>query len=94
MTTLLPTPKVAAGGATGILTGLIFYELDKRFQITVAPEEAVFISTAIGLIVQWFAPHSEPTPEQKEKILADQCPSEPKQPNLSTTQWADPTTPL
>jgi len=65
---LLPTPKVATGGLTGILTGFIIYELTNRFHITIAPEEAVFLSTILAFAASYFAPHSDPTPEQIKEI--------------------------
>jgi hypothetical protein len=66
--TLTPTPKVATGGATGIVTAFVLYELSNRFHITLAPEESSFITTAFIFLASYFAPHSAPTPEQIAQI--------------------------
>ena len=68
----LPTPKVATGGATGIITAFVFYELSNRFHITLAPEEASFITTILAFASSYLAPHSDPTPEQVKQIIKDQ----------------------
>jgi hypothetical protein len=77
---ILPTPKVATGGITGILTGFIIYELTQRFHITIAPEEAAFLTATLSFASSYFAPHSDPTPAQVAEIKQQ--------------QYAYPTTPL
>jgi len=69
----VPTPKVATGGATGIVTAFVLYELSNRFNITLAPEEASFITTILAFIASYLAPHSQPTPQQVAEIKS-QCP--------------------
>jgi hypothetical protein len=75
---ILPTPKVATGGLTGILTGFIIYELTNRFHLTIAPEEAVFISTVLAFASSYLAPHSDPTAAQvadiKQQVAKDALP--------------------
>lgn len=58
--TIAPSNKIATSGATGILTAFIIYELTNRFHITIAPEEASFITFLLSFIAGYFTPHSQP----------------------------------
>ena len=87
MQSIVPTPKVATGGITGIVAAFIFYELSTRFHLTIAPEESSFITTILAFAASYLAPHSQPTPEQVDEI---------KQQHTAEMhpEYADPTTPL
>jgi len=65
---IIPTPKVVTGGAAGIVTAFVLYELSNRCHITLAPEEASFITTILAFVASYLAPHSNPTPEQVAEI--------------------------
>lgn len=67
---LVPTPKVAAGGAIGVITAFIMFELSHRFNVTLAPEESSFLTFFLMFVASYFAPRSAPTPEQIAQIKA------------------------
>ncbi len=83
------TPKVATGALAGAVSVILVWIITK-FGIEVPPEIASAFTTVVSAASSWFAPRSDPTPEDVTKILQTHA----NQQQINTTQWADPTTPL
>ncbi len=83
------TPKVATGALAGAVSVIVVWIIT-QFGVTIPPEIASAFTTVISACSAYFAPRSEPTSEDVTKILKTHS----DQQQASTTQWADPTTPL
>jgi hypothetical protein len=63
------TPKTAAAGIGGAITGTLIWILGDGFHIQVSAEHGAYLATIVAFICAYLAPNSDPTPEQVEKIL-------------------------
>ncbi len=83
------TTKVATGALAGAVSVIVVWLITK-FGVEVPPEIASAFTTVISALAGYFAPRSDPTPEDVTKILQTHA----NQQNINSVQWADPTTPL
>jgi hypothetical protein len=63
------TPKTAATGISGAFTGVLIWVLTDGFHINVSAEHAAYLTAIITFGASYFAPRSDPTPEQVTQIL-------------------------
>ncbi len=62
------TPKVATGALAGAVSVILVWIITKC-GIEVPPEIASAFTTVVSAASSWFAPRSDPTPEDVTKIL-------------------------
>ncbi len=62
------TPKVATGALAGAVSVIVVWIISK-FGLEVPPEMASAFTTVISAVSMYFAPRSDPTPDQIAKIL-------------------------
>lgn len=63
------TPKTAAAGISGAFTGVVIWILTDACKIQVSAEHAAYITAIVAFAGSYFAPRSDPTPEQVTQIL-------------------------
>lgn len=67
MNGFVPTPKMATSGIAGAVSIIIIWILD-QFGVKTSAEVASAFTVIVSFIAGYFAPHSEPTPEQIQQI--------------------------
>ena len=65
------TPKTAATGISGALTGVLIWIMKDAFKIQVSAEHAAYLTALVAVAASYLAPRSDPTPDQVAKVLQD-----------------------
>ncbi len=63
------TPKVATGALAGALSVIIVWGISAGFHIQIPAEVASAFTTLISGVSSYFAPRSDPTPDQVTEVL-------------------------
>ncbi len=63
------TPKVATGALAGALSVILVWIIGTCFHVTIPPEVASAFTTLISGVSSYFAPRSDPTPDQVTEVL-------------------------
>jgi hypothetical protein len=58
----MPTSKVTAGGAAGLVASVIISELHNRLGITLDGDEASLLTLVVALAAAYVTPHIPPPP--------------------------------
>jgi hypothetical protein len=61
-TNWMPTSKVAAGGAAGLVASVIISELHNRLGITLDADEASLLTLIVTIAAAYITPHIPPPP--------------------------------